>query len=269
MKEEKEYYDDIQKIFENFSENINILEEQIDLGVQMSFFEMSQEIRKKGAKKNYLESEEVLFSPDTDPEKQKRILIGLAGTDDVKAYRILEKFLKQADSGIRDWAVLAFQENRMLMHTSLLDEQQFLISTGLGGKGKKLRYYVVFINTEREKMLTPIQQKLVKDELVFELKNADGEFESIDFAEGFSSAMVLLPMHVDLKQLLDRVIQECNQYGNFLESDMIITNVKVLSRNEIMDIISKGSDFKLPYNMDDTDEFDDFDELESDDDEDE
>ena len=50
---------------------------------------------------------------------------------------------------------------------------------------------------------------------------------------------------------------------------MIITNVKVLSRNEIMDIISKGSDFKLPYNMDDTDEFDDFDELESDDDEDE
>ncbi len=269
MREEKEFYDDIQKIFENFSDNINILEEQIDLDVQMSFFEMSQEIRKEEVQENYLDQEVTLFSADTDSELKKRILIGLAGTDDVKAYRMLEKFLQQADTGIRDWGILAFQESRMLLQTSLHDEQQFHISTGLGGKGKKLRYYLVFINTDKANMLTPIQQKLVKDELIFELKNANGEFESIDFAEGFSSALVLLPMHVDLKQLVDSVIEECNQYGDFLEGDMIITNVKVLSRNEILDIINKGDNLELPFGPDDAGGFEDFDEFETDDDDEE
>ena len=245
MEEGKEFFDDIQKIFENLSDNINILEEQIDLDVQMEFFELSREIRQQNSEQNYLDAADTLFSPETALDQQRKILIGLAGTDDVKAYRVLEKFLAQAKHEIRDWAVLAFQENRMLLHTSLLDEQQFLISTGLGGKGKKLRYYVVFINTEREQMLTSIQQKLVKDELIFVLKKSDGEFESIDFFEGFSSALVLLPVNADFKKVLDGVIRECNQYGNFLEGDIIITNVKVLSRNEILDIINNENDLEL------------------------
>jgi len=142
--------------------------------------------------------------------------------------------------------VLALQENRMLLQTSLLDEQQFFISTGLGGKGKKLRYYLVFINRNRNEMLTKTQQKLVKDELIFGLKQEDGEFESIDFSEGFCTSLVLLPVSADIKQVFSNVVEECNQYGNFLEEDMIITNVKVLSRNEIFDIINKQTNQQLP-----------------------
>ena len=51
----------------------------------------------------------------------------------------------------------------------LLDEHQVFISTGLGGKGKKLRYYVVFLNKKTDEMLNATQQKLLKDELIFEL----------------------------------------------------------------------------------------------------
>ena len=245
MKDE-EFYNDIQKLFEDLPGNFNILEEQIDLEIQMKYFEISRKVREDEAEKNYLEFADELFMPDTKMDQKKEILIGLAGTDDVKAYRTLEKFLDQAGSEIRSWAVLAVQENRMLLQTSLLDEQQFFISTGLGGKGKKLRYYLVFINRNRNGLLTKTQQKLVKDELIFGLKPVDGEFESIDFSEGFCTSLILLPVTADIKKVFSNVVEECNQYGDFLEEDMIITNVKVLSRNEILDIINKQKNLELP-----------------------
>jgi hypothetical protein len=245
MKDE-ELYNDIQKLFEELPGNFNILEEQIDLEVQMKYFEISRKVREDEVEKNYLELADELFLSEANMEQKKEILIGLAGTDDVKAYRTLEKFLEQAGSEIRSWAVLALQENRMLLQTSLLDEQQFFISTGLGGKGKKLRYYLVFINRNRSELLTKTQQKLVKDELIFGLKPEDGEFESIDFSEGFCTSLVLLPVTADIKKVFSNVVEECNQYGDFLEEDMIITNVKMLSRNEILDIINKQNNLELP-----------------------
>jgi hypothetical protein len=242
LMEEENIYNDIQKIFENMPGNFNILEEQIDLEVQMKYFERSKELKETNSGADFMAEGKKLFLPETTSDRKKEILIGLAGTDNVKAYRLLEKFLKEADPELRSWAVLAFQENRMLLQTSLLDEQQFFISTGLGGKDKKLRYYVVFINRNRNKILTSSQQKLVKDELIFGLKPEEGEFETIDFSEGFSSSQVLLPVKADIRQVFSNVVEECNQYGDFLEEDMIITNVKVLSRSEILEIISKQNE---------------------------
>lgn len=253
MKDE-EFYNDIQKMFEDLPGNFNILEEQIDLEVQMKYFELSKKVKEEESEKKYLEFADELFLPETELDRKKEILIGLAGVDDVKAYRALEKFLEQAGAEIRSWAVLALQENRMLLQTSLLDEQQFFISTGLGGKGKKLRYYVVFINRNRHKILTKTQQKLVKDELIFGLKPEEGEFESIEFSEGFCTALVLLPVTADIKHVFSNVVEECNQYGNFLEEDMIITNVKVLSRNEILDIINKQNNIELPDGLEEEDD---------------
>lgn len=252
--EEEEIYSEIQKIFEDLPGNFNILEEQIDLEDQMKYFELSRKMKDEGSGENYLEQSAELFSPETDIEKKKEILIGIAGMDDVKAYRTLEKFSNQVKPELRSWAVLALQENRMLIQTSLLDEQQFFISTGLGGKNKKLRYYLVFINRNRNKMLTATQQKLVKDELIFGLKPESGEFESIDFSEGFCASLVLLPVTSDIKQVFGNVVEECNQYGDFLEEDMIITNVKVLSRNEILDIINKQNNPELPDGLEEEEE---------------
>lgn len=247
--EEDNIYNDIQRIFNDLPENFNILEEQIDLEVQMKYFERSKEVKERKDGKDYLALGEELFMPETDVEFKKEILIGLAGIDNVKAYRLIEEFLKNAEGEMRSWSVLAFQENRMLLQTSLLDEKQYFISTGLGGKNKKLRYYVVFINRDREQLLSSTQQKLVKDELIFSMKPDEGEFESIDFSEGFSSAQVLLPVTSDIKQVFSNVVDECNQYGDFLEEDMIITNVKILSRSEILEIINKQDNEEDEYGM--------------------
>ncbi len=241
MKEDK-LYNNIQKAFENLPENFNVLEEQIDVDIQMQYFEFSKKLREKKGEENTVFEEDELFSVDTDVERKKEILSVMAVVDDVKSYRTIERFLNGAEGVLKSWAILALQENRMLLQSSLLDEQQVFISSGLGGKGQKLRYFVVFISENRTSILNETQRKLLRDELIFELKDHDGEFELIDFMDGFSTCQVLLPLKADLKFIFRNVVEECNQYGNFLSEDMIVTNVKVLSKGEIIQMLSKNED---------------------------
>lgn len=235
--EEDKYYKNIQKALEDLPENYSILEEQIDVEIQMKYFEFTKSIRKKNISEECFKDREELFDSEVGEERKKEILTAIAVYDDVKAYRTIEKYVEEAEGELKQWAILALQESRMLMHSSLLDEQQVFISTGLGGKGKKLRYYVVFLSANRDEMLDATQQKLLKTELIFELDKHEGDFETMDFMEGFSSTLVMLPLHVDIKQVFQNVIDECNQYGGFLQEDLIITNVKVLSRSEIIQLI--------------------------------
>ena len=145
----------------------------------------------------------------------------------------------------------------MLIQSSLLDEQLVFISTGLGGKGQKLRYYVVFINKNQQVILNATQQKLLKNEIIFELNQHDGEFESMDFSEGFSTALAMLPLQSDLRQIFRNIIDECNQYGDFLDDDMIVTNVKIMSRNEILEMLKQNESGQF-------DEYEDFDDPDED-----
>ena len=108
-----------------------------------------------------------------------------------------------------------------------------------------LRYFVAFINRNREELLNDTQQKLVKDELIYEINGSEGEFESMDFMEGFSTALVMLPLKADIKKVFQNVVDECNQYGNFLHEDMIVTNVKVMSRSEIIQLLHQNKNRKL------------------------
>lgn len=254
--EEKQFYHNIQKVLEDLPQNFSILEEQIDIDIQMKYFELAQKIRSKNKAVQYFKKREELFLPETDFERKREILLAIATLDDVKAFRTIEKFVSQSEGEIKKWAILAFQESRMLIQSSLLDEQMVFISTGLGGKGQKLRYYIVFINNNRERILNATQQKILKNEIIFELNKNDGEFESMDFSKGFSTVLAMLPLQSDLKKVLRNIIDECNQYGNFLDEDMIVTNVKIMSRSEILDMLRqnknrKNEDFDEDFEDDD------------------
>jgi hypothetical protein len=242
MMEEEDLYEDIQKILEELPDNFNILEESIDIEEQIEYFENSKKLREQDIKRELPENYNELFLLPTSVERKREILVSLALVADVKAYRIIEDFVKEADESTRNWALLALQESRMLIKSTLLDEKQIFISTGLGGKGKKLRYYVVFISRQQGSVLTKTQQKLLKDELIFALKQENGDFESIDFSEGFAASLLLLPIKVNLKDFFNELVNECNQYGNFLEEDLILTNVKILSGSEIIDYINSAGD---------------------------
>ncbi len=238
MQEEENIYDKIQEIFGQFPNNLNILEDSIDIDLQMEYFDFSKKIKKELIPENILESTDLLFQNDVATFAKKKLLVQLASLEEVTAYRTIEKYLLNPDPMLKEWAILAFQESRMLLQSKFLDENQVFISTGLGGKGSSLRYFVVLLLKNAD-TFTTIQQKIIKNEFEFTLKKFNGEVEVIEFNENFASLLTIVPIKVSIRDLFNEAISESNKYGNFLRSNFIVTNVKKLTIEEIRDFIIK------------------------------
>jgi len=84
-----------------------------------------------------------------------------------------------------------------------------------------------------------MQQKLLSDEIKYVIEKNEGEVEEFTENLDYSSAQVVLPIRAELKDIFRGIIDECNQYGNFLKDDMVITNVKRLNPVEIVEILNQ------------------------------
>jgi len=71
------------------------------------------------------------------------------------------------------------------------------------------------------------------------LDRNEGEIEEFTTKLDYTTAVVILPLKALLKDIFRGVIDECNQYGNFLKDDMVITNVKRLNPVEIVEILNQ------------------------------
>ncbi|GAP67982.1 hypothetical protein BA6E_101428 [Bacteroidales bacterium 6E] len=253
--DEEFLYKKIQEALESIPENFNILEEQIDVELQIEYFEFARKFRDDDKVDYYLGLKDGLFDSLSDLDTRKKILVALASSSEVESFRAIEQYLKDPDKELKDWAVLALQESRMLMHSALLDEQQVFISTGLGGKGQKLRYFVVFLNKSGGE-LSEMQKKLLHDELKYAVDQNDGELEELSSMIDFTTATVIIPIKAPLKELFRGIIDECNQYGDFLKEDMVITNVKKLNPFEIVELLNQQRDAEAEGNSEDPEDLD-------------
>ena len=238
MEENENLYDKIHELFGDFRDHLNILEETIDIELQIEYFEASKEF------KNNIDSDEVMlesgsiFSRELTIEEEKNILTKLASVDKVEAYRILEKYLQHPNPALREWGLLALQESRMLIKSKLLDQNQVFISTGLGGKGDKLRYFVVIL-AQGNKPFSQTQKKIIKNEFDITLNKYEAEIEKFNFSGHIATLMTIIPIQITIRNLFNEAIDECNLYGNFLVRNFIITNVKTLDFDEINSFLNK------------------------------
>jgi hypothetical protein len=231
-------YDKIQEIFGEVPGTFSILEEKIDIDLQMEYFEFSRTIKKDLDGEAIMKRREQIYDFNKDALDRKSLFAMLASLEDVSAYRTIEKYLKEGHQELRNWAILALQESRMLLESKLLDESQVFISTGLGGKGSKLRYFVVLIGKEKNGF-SDLQKRIINNEFEDILGKRDAEIEKIDFLCQFATLVVIVPLKVALKDVFRSAILECNQYGDFMKSNFIITNVKELNLAEISDFLKK------------------------------
>ena len=244
MNENENIYDKIYEILGKFPGSLNILEEQIDIDVQMNYFELSRKLKKNNFLNGELGEAVSLFSEGTSIEEKKMILVQLASSDKVDAYRKIEKFLKEAPEELKNWATLALKESKMLIESKLLDTNQIFISTGLGGKGDKLRYFIALIGNSGVEF-SDSQKKIIQNEFHFTLKKYNSEPEDFNFSESFATILAVVPMSSPVKAVFEEAIVECNNYGNFIKENFVITNVKKLSFDEIKNYIDKQQENKL------------------------
>ncbi len=244
--ENQNIYDKIKEMLGSSQHNFSVLEEQIDLALQMEYFEMTKKERKQIDQEAIMEKSDLLYADTFPNDEKKRLLVQLAGLENVESYRTIEKYAQNAGEEMHDWAVLAQQESRMSLESSLLDEKQIFISTGLGGKDSKLRYFVVLLSKNKNE-LNETQQKIVRNEFDFALKQNKGEMEEMKFAEHFVTMLAVLPLDISIKDVFQRAIDECNELGDFLSSDFLITNVKKFSIEEVKKILKQksGNEFDI------------------------
>jgi hypothetical protein len=239
MAETNNIFDKIQELLGEIPENLTILEEQIDADIQLEYFNFAGTIDENVNSEEVLKNKDLIFKHDLAVEEKKQLLVQLANVDSIEAYRTLEKYLHEPDDILKDWTKLALQESRLLIESKLLDQCQVLISTGLGGKGLKLRYFIVLI-TKTGDCYTEFEQKIITSELRFSIKRANGELEHISFDKELCSIVVVIPLQIPVQIMFESVIKECNQYGEFLNPDYFITNVRILSNGEIRTMISQN-----------------------------
>ena len=231
-----ELFDKLQQLSNLITDNFNVIDEPIDIKLQMEYFKRSKNVRMKNGD---VELDDIcdLSNPDLDDEQLRDRMILLASIDDPKAYRIIEEYTKNKSNRQHAWAMMALQESRMLIEGNLLNERQVFVSTGLGGKGKLLRYFVALIGNNVDEF-APYQQHIIQSEFETALKNNRSDLENIQFQGKYAALTVLIPLDVPCHQTLLSAVDECNMYGNFLRSDFLITNVKMLSFDEIDDFVA-------------------------------
>jgi hypothetical protein len=182
-----------------------------------------------------------LSEPGYSVDVKKEILARMASIESVECFRAIEAYMEHAMEPLLSWAILALNESRMLLESKIMDENQVFISTGLGGKDEKLRYFVVLMSRTKVD-LTSTQKMVIKNEFEFILKKLDAVMEEANFSGFLATILLLLPMNQSLKSVFKEAIDECNRYGNFLNDDFIVTNVRVLSFGEIEEFLEGRND---------------------------
>ena len=279
MSSQKDLFDKIQKIYQKNPNRLNIIEEQIDLDIQMNYFKRSGMLKKQVVTLDeVLAKVPVLYDADARLEEKRDILIMLASFEDIETFRLLEKYKNDAVGEIKLWASMAYRESKLLLESSLLeDDEQILISTGLGGKGTKLRYFICLVH-KNEDFFTEIQERIIRNELTSSMERHDAELESFSVENHLVKLFLLVPINEQVKDIVNDIIDACEELGNFLDNHIIITNVRAFSNDEISQIVHEhlreedllGIDFiddEHSLGLDD-DEEDEEDEEENDDDDD-
>jgi hypothetical protein len=222
----------IKELLGQLPDKLAIIEEPIPMETQILYFDSSKRFKNNFDKSEILNSANLLALPEVPETEKKEILAKLASIDAPEAFRFIEKFHSTAENDLKDWAKLALLENRMLLESIFLDQNQILISSGLGGKENKLRYFiVVFLNDDFD--FDETRKKVVNNEFEPVLSSLNCELEILKFYKYYLTLTVLIPLEVSIKNAFSRAISECNQYGEFLSENFIVTNVKVLSSSEI------------------------------------
>lgn len=251
MKEDNDIFKKFRDSFSKIDGHFHILEQRVPVELQMEYFKYSEQVRKERAKPDlndmdYTAFRESLSNPESTTDYKKYILSMLATSREVKAYRMLEDYVQHPDEDVSNWAYMALMESRISLESELSDEKQIYISTGLGGKGEKLRFYVLMLSRDR-KPFQEYQRKVIEREFAYFLPKADCEIERLTIGEQYVELVFLIPVRADIKLTLDKVINECNQYGDFLSDIFTITNVKELTQQEVTDIINKNGNSKTSH----------------------
>lgn len=236
---------DIYKSYVNLFENVmddsfHVVENRVPIKHQLEYFKASGEMKDDMIEVDDADIdlyEAKLNSPETPIEEKKHILLVLGVSKNIRGYRLLENYQKHPDEELKHWSFMAMMESRVALESEFTGEKQIYVSTGMGGKGNKLRFYGLFMSEDYTPLLD-YQQDIIIKEFNYMLPKYNCEVESINIKGNYFDMVFLMPMRTNIRETLNRVVEECNQYGNFLSDLFIVTNLKEINPSEAVKIVA-------------------------------
>jgi hypothetical protein len=230
MKNDRNVSKDLQYALGSLKGNLRVLEVNIPVEKQMEYFRFSETIRSEFFDEQLIDEQmEILSSAGSTSLEKKFALAFLAISGDVKAYRAIEAYNEIHSD---DWSILSLMQAKITLETEFSDEKQVFISTGLGGKGNLLRFYA-FFKSNRKKNFSDYQKELIEKEIPYFIQKQHGILEEIQIVNNYFTLLFLINLQADIRTMLEEAIDECNQFGNFIDKGFIITNVRVFTEEEI------------------------------------
>ena len=193
-------------------DSFHILEDLVPVEVQMEYFRYFERLRREN--EPFMRDEEVsCSSPRCERGAQKRSLTLLASIPDVSAYRSIETYHSSPlEPELAHWSSMALVSSRIILSSYLSGQQQVYISSGLGGHGKKLRFFAVLTTTERQPF-TDLQREIVNREFTFQLEQADVVIEKFETKENYFTIQMLFAFDKDAKSILDAAVNDATSTG--------------------------------------------------------
>ncbi|GHV56314.1 hypothetical protein FACS1894182_02620 [Bacteroidia bacterium] len=239
MEDDRDVFNEFQQALQSVKGNLHVLEASVPIEKQMEYFRYSEKVRKHGKNETVEEQIETLNSGQTSFEDTKYAMTFLAISGDVKAYRALETYSKNPKNELlSDWIAMSLLQARITLDTELSDEKQVFISTGLGGEGSRLRFYA-FFKSEGLRPFSDYQRNLIEKEMPFHIRRYHGEVEKIQIEDTYFSVVFLTDLQVDLRTMLLNAVAECNEYGDFIQTSFVVTNVKKFGPEDIQRELQK------------------------------
>jgi hypothetical protein len=230
-----DFFDELENsLLSGNGRNLRVMENMVSIEKQFEFIQISASL-KKYKLPSISEQIELLNTPELSEAEKKIIFTSLAVSGDVKAFRALEQY-RQDNPG--EWIDVALMHATMMLESKFTDEKRVFISTGLGGKNGKFRYAALFKSTGL-KEFSDYQRNLIEKEIPFYVNRHGGEIEELSLGNNYFTLVFLQDIDSDVRTLLDNAIAECNQYGDFIQDDSIVTNIKRFSDEEIQSALTK------------------------------
>lgn len=228
-----ELFGHFQQAMQQLGKSVHILDTMVPVERQMEYFKYSEYVRANSAKETVDRQIAALQFGTSSFEQLRYALTYLAVSNDVRAYRAIEEFAKKiVDPRLEDWISLSLMQAKLAMNAEFTDERQVFVSTGLGGRGCKFRFYS-FFRSNGLKPFSDYQRKLIEKEFAYAIEHAEGEIEEIRIEANYFYILFLCEMTIDVRYVLQCAQDTCNEFGDFIDLNFTLTNVKMFDASEI------------------------------------
>lgn len=213
----KKEKNEILEILKSIPNEFRVIENQINSECIDEYYQLLEKLEKDNQVNELMNSERWNNLQAEKPSKE--LLVTLSEIGDVKSYRKIEEIIKNKDFEINEFALVALKFARLNLENQLSDEPIGFISSKLGGKENKLRYYFAIKSVEK---INQEKELIILKELHKICKRKDSEFEEIENHSNYVLIKILVSIDFAIGNVIEELINKCP----FVDKEYLCTNIE-------------------------------------------